>query len=1559
MPALPGYIAVALASAGATTAAVIVANITISQIITAALVINGLMRARKARKGSGAALEQNLADRTFTLRSAVAPREIVYGRARIGCVFIRKPFTSGEHSQFLHMQLALRAGHEVESIDDIWFGDESIGPLNSGGEVTTGRYFKMRTQRGVWSGIVPGNGRITLDHAPSGIDSIAGGIAPVPGQPDASYYQMITGATVSGQVVEMPPGHAGKAITITYQYVSGVPMVSVRRFTGSAFGERDEWLEEKSGGVWKPTHLGKGVPRLHITLAYDQDVFPSGVPEVTAIVKGKRAILDTRTGVTLPWSDNAALCARDYLVDELGFAENPTYINAVALSAAANVCDESIPTATGSQNRYTCNGVLSTADNRLDNLALIATSMVGNAVYTGGEWLVQAGAYSAPVMDLSDDDLAEGAIELMTETPTRDIFNSVRGKIIDPARGYQEVEFPPYDSAVYIAEDGERISQDVALPMTDDATRAQRIAKMILHVSRQSMGISATFSDKAARLRPGETVRLTIGIFGHDAKTFRIIDRRFRFPGVVRLVMQETSPAPYAWNYAEAKDYDPTPNTILPRPWFVPALANMQVASGSSYTRLMQDGKRQAFLRATWDQTIDVGVLHGGKIEVYIKRAIATEYDQFELDGSDTAFEYDVADEETYNIAIRARNGSNVRGNYTIATHTVEGAYIAPQGINYLGEFATHPTSGLTEGAIYRNSLTKDTYIYSGAVWSVFLESGEDGAPGTAKLLNLTATSQVFAVATAGAGAPASIVLTAQGQNLAGSPVFTVTSGTVTGGLLGSGMTRTLNFAAMATETVTIAAEQDGQRDQLTIVKVHDGVSGADAINALLTNEAHTLAAAPDGTVPSYASALTRMLIYEGRADVTAAWTFAKVDSGGVVSVLVTSGADRGMVTIQSMTADSGFVTISATRAGYPAQEKRFAVAKSRQGVIGPAGTSAKLLVLNASSQLVQIAKTGALSPASITFTAVSQNLTGSPVFTVAVGTATLTGTGSTRTMAASSLSGDSVTVRVTQDGQSDESTVIKLREGSDAVTCLLTNEAHTVAADSAGVVSSWAGVQTDMDVYVGLVDDGINWSFTQAASNITATLNNTPGSADRGRLVVTAMPTAATSGYVDITATKAGFPSQTKRFVVAKSRQGTGGAVGPSGVRGSAHVYLSGYTAWSQAPVDAYFAATYGGKVANDVVTVYGAGFSQTRLWTGSTWQQVTVALDGSLLVVGSTPGDRVTPGTITGDRNLTPPVGGLSVTPDPGFEDLSLWTLSGSAARILSTPWGKFGRYAIFATGLSTTDEAEVIGRNVPIALGKKYRASALMSNFSSQNRLSGLHVSFFKADNDSAYGGAGWLYSYAQKHFFGLFARNPEGSEKEFSIVFGPGTGVDIPADATQMAIGCAIHMNDDQPRYGNNSVSGLRIQVVSDTELIAPYAATNVLSTASVAGLIPAVADYTILSLVVTNPSDQDAEVSVAGGFNAGSDQNAWIVGNLQADGGISGSTGTSLADRQQVPISVSGRRTLAAKASITVYLRVTIRVPGDPEGSGGIRVSEGVVGNGTYSYAFLRAELIKR
>jgi hypothetical protein len=131
--------------------------------------------------------------------------------------------------------------------------------------------------------------------------------------------------------------------------------------------------------------------------------------------------------------------------------------------------------------------------------------------------------------------------------------------------------------------------------------------------------------------------------------------------------------------------------------------------------------------------------------------------------------------------------------------------------------------------------------------------------------------------------------------------------------------------------------------------------------------------------------------------------------------------------------------------------------------------------------------------------------------------------------------------------GHIDEEVTNIVSDGA-AVTGFLSNDTQAVAtlADGSGGVFTGSTVSTVMSVYVGNVDDSANWIYTLAPAPVGATAvfqGATVGTLAARSVNVTGM--SADNATVSVTATKAGYPTQTKVFNVNKNKQGIQGIQG------------------------------------------------------------------------------------------------------------------------------------------------------------------------------------------------------------------------------------------------------------------------------------------------------------------------------------------------------------------------------------------------------------------------------
>lgn len=118
--------------------------------------------------------------------------------------------------------------------------------------------------------------------------------------------------------------------------------LTIRKHLGADNQEADS-LAVSNMASWTNEHRLQGVAYLYLIMTKDQDVYPTGVPNVSAVVEGK-SLYDPRFS-SEKWSTNIALYSRDYLVNrEYGFDVNDADIDDTNTAAQANICDEIVTT---------------------------------------------------------------------------------------------------------------------------------------------------------------------------------------------------------------------------------------------------------------------------------------------------------------------------------------------------------------------------------------------------------------------------------------------------------------------------------------------------------------------------------------------------------------------------------------------------------------------------------------------------------------------------------------------------------------------------------------------------------------------------------------------------------------------------------------------------------------------------------------------------------------------------------------------------------------------------------------------------------------------------------------------------------------------------------------------------------------------------------------------------------------------------------------------------------------------------------------------------------------
>jgi hypothetical protein len=291
---------------------------------------------------------------------------------------------------------------------------------------------------------------------------------------------------------------------------------------------------------WTSAHRLRGVAYLYIRFEFDANVFPNGVPEITATIKGKK-VFDPRTGATA-WSDNPALCVRDYLTNSYGLGATNNEIDDVLVAQGANVCEETVE----GENRYTLNGAFTTDAAPADTIQNMLTSMGGLLWHAQGAWRMKPAYYTAPVLSITSDDLRAG-LQIQTRASRRDNFNTVRGTFRGEESNWQVTDYKPVtDSAFVDADGGFDSSIDLDFSFTTSHLTAQRIARIALQQQREQITVSGRFGLRAFSVQVGDNVIITNERLGWIEKQFEVVTWTFTLTQDLQLevlmTLRETSP---------------------------------------------------------------------------------------------------------------------------------------------------------------------------------------------------------------------------------------------------------------------------------------------------------------------------------------------------------------------------------------------------------------------------------------------------------------------------------------------------------------------------------------------------------------------------------------------------------------------------------------------------------------------------------------------------------------------------------------------------------------------------------------------------------------------------------------------------------------------------------------------------------------------------------------------------------------------------------------------------------------------------------------------------------
>tara|TARA_R100001443_G_scaffold19422_3_gene30995 strand:+ start:12094 stop:15009 length:2916 start_codon:yes stop_codon:yes gene_type:complete len=461
--------------------------------------------------------------------------------------------------------------------------------------------------------------------------------------------------------------------------------VQIKLHTGSDTQLADADLVSASSN-WTNEHRLQGIAYIYARLDYDADMFPNGIPNISAEIQGKK-ILDFRTGST-GFSSNSALCIYDYLSDtRLGLGIPLSSIDTTSFTTMANLCDENVSlSAGGTENRYECHGIVYSDIAPMEILDDMLSSCLGILSYSNGKFILKGGQFISPTISLDEDDFISG-FKVNTKQSRRSLFNTVKGIFTSEETNWQPSDYPMVTSQTFVDNDGETIFADIDLPFTTSSTMAQRIAKASLFKNRQQMTLAGSMKLSAFKLEVGDTVNITNSRLGFTNKIFEVAEYQFNMSTEsvsVDLVLKETASNVYDWNAEES--VLTLDDTTLPSS----ATVNTPSLTVTDELRTFSETPITVLLA-----TVQSNQGTTNEFEVQFRNVdLSEEFKSMGKSKGNVVEIVNVQDGANYEVRARAINAFNVHSSFVTVSHEVVGKTASPSDVS---DFTTNVIGSLVD----------------------------------------------------------------------------------------------------------------------------------------------------------------------------------------------------------------------------------------------------------------------------------------------------------------------------------------------------------------------------------------------------------------------------------------------------------------------------------------------------------------------------------------------------------------------------------------------------------------------------------------------------------------------------------------------------------------------------------------------------------------------------------------------------------------------------------------------------------------------------------------------
>ncbi|UDQ65861.1 phage tail tip fiber protein [Providencia rettgeri] len=323
----------------------------------------------------------------------------------------------------------------------------------------------------------------------------------------------------------------------------------------------------KHAPSWKDDMIGENLAWLRLTLKYDAEKFPYGVPNVKVEMWGKE-VYDPRVGKEI-WTDNGVLLALDYYRSYLNVPD--LELNFDEFKTAADLSYEPVVTPEGNtEPRYTINGAYELSESPSSLLDHMHRCIAAEPTYVAGKHGILMQAYNGPAVLRIEPNQIIDTVNITPELALRDATNAIYGTFVDAEQQYVKTDFEPIIVDEWVEEDGLEIKENIDYRFVTSPYQAARLSNLYLRKKRAGRRIQLKMNMDGYAYRPGDVCLLNLPHIGIQNFECRVAEWKFHPQEGVDILLEEDGA--YIYEDIIGKPFVRPPFTVLPTGGVAPPL---------------------------------------------------------------------------------------------------------------------------------------------------------------------------------------------------------------------------------------------------------------------------------------------------------------------------------------------------------------------------------------------------------------------------------------------------------------------------------------------------------------------------------------------------------------------------------------------------------------------------------------------------------------------------------------------------------------------------------------------------------------------------------------------------------------------------------------------------------------------------------------------------------------------------------------------------------------------------------------------------------------------------